>query len=40
MVNSVCNRNNVNTGKFAGIEPWLVVNIGIYSHSFGAGNGF
>ena len=37
MVNHVYNANNVNVGKFAGSEPWLVVNAGIYSHSGSAG---
>ena len=37
VVSSVYNTNNVNAGKFAGSEPWSVVNAGICSHSSGAG---
>ena len=37
VVNLVYDTNNVNAGKFAGSEPWSVVNAGIYSHSGGAG---
>ena len=40
MITHVYNANNVSAGKFAGSEPWSVVNAGIYSHSGGAGNGF
>ena len=31
------NTNNVNAGKFAGSEPWSVVNAGIISHPGGVG---
>ena len=36
VVNSFYNTYNVNAGKFAGSEPWSVVDAGIYSHSGGA----
>ena len=37
MTKSVCNTSDVNADKFAGSEPWSVVNAGIYLHSGGAG---